>query len=391
VHALIRQAVEVDVGIDDVRVVAEAFRLGQQVALFVDKRLAVPGHVVGRFAAAGRGVQVGREAARRLLAHELVPIPALAHHDVRGRQVDQHRGAGHRGERGRRNRHPDVFADLDVEAEQRQVFDLEQQRWAEGHDRAEQVDLVASCAIRDTELPGFVKLAIIRQETLGHHAQHPAIRDHGGAIEELVVDPQRQADHQRDGHGLGGFDDLRQAVEAGVEQRALVEQVVAAVGRYAQLGESHQHGALLGCLARQAQGLLDIEARVGDAATRDSHRDAGKVVRVEVEESLVHWRHYPIATEVILNYRTHIVSSLLEVGQARWDALVNAQHDPNPFLSYAFLHALHESGSAAPDTGWQPQYIVLFDGEELAAALPLYVKGHSYGEYERLCRHAEVV
>jgi predicted N-acyltransferase len=83
-----------------------------------------------------------------------------------------------------------------------------------------------------------------------------------------------------------------------------------------------------------------------------------------------------------LNYRTHIVSSLAEVGQAAWDALVAAQGGPgNPFLSYAFLHALHESGSASPDTGWQPQYIVLFDGDALAAALPLYVKGHSYGEY----------
>jgi hypothetical protein len=85
--------------------------------------------------------------------------------------------------------------------------------------------------------------------------------------------------------------------------------------------------------------------------------------------------------DVILNYRTHIVSSLLDIGQQRWDALVASQENPNPFLSYAFLHALHESGSAAPETGWQPQYIVLFDGEELAAALPLYVKGHSYGEY----------
>jgi len=85
--------------------------------------------------------------------------------------------------------------------------------------------------------------------------------------------------------------------------------------------------------------------------------------------------------EVILNYRTHIVSTLSEIGQARWDGLVAQQAHPTPFLSYAFLHALHESGSAAPDTGWQPQYLLLFDGEELAAALPLYVKGHSYGEY----------
>jgi predicted N-acyltransferase len=89
-----------------------------------------------------------------------------------------------------------------------------------------------------------------------------------------------------------------------------------------------------------------------------------------------------------LNYRTHIVSSLSDVGQADWDGLVAQQAQANPFLSYAFLHALHESGSATPETGWQPQYIVLYEpdpdangGERLAAALPLYVKDHSYGEY----------
>jgi len=86
--------------------------------------------------------------------------------------------------------------------------------------------------------------------------------------------------------------------------------------------------------------------------------------------------------EAILNYRTHIVSDLSEVGQASWDALVQAQAAPTPFLSYAFLHALHISGSASPETGWQPQFLLLYDDKDaLAAALPLYVKGHSYGEY----------
>ena len=82
-----------------------------------------------------------------------------------------------------------------------------------------------------------------------------------------------------------------------------------------------------------------------------------------------------------MNYRTHIVSSLAEVGQAAWDALAVTQDKANPFLSYAFLHALHESGSASTEAGWQPQFIVLYDGETLAAAMPLYVKSHSYGEY----------
>jgi predicted N-acyltransferase len=81
------------------------------------------------------------------------------------------------------------------------------------------------------------------------------------------------------------------------------------------------------------------------------------------------------------HYRTRIISSLAEVGQPAWDALLAAQADATPFLSYAFLHALHESGSAAKDTGWEPQYLTLWQGDALKAALPLYLKYHSYGEY----------
>jgi predicted N-acyltransferase len=80
-----------------------------------------------------------------------------------------------------------------------------------------------------------------------------------------------------------------------------------------------------------------------------------------------------------MNYRTHIVSSLSEIGQDAWDGLALAQERSNPFLSYAFLHALHESGSASTESGWQPQFIALYDGDTLAAAMPLYVKMHSYG------------
>ncbi len=82
-----------------------------------------------------------------------------------------------------------------------------------------------------------------------------------------------------------------------------------------------------------------------------------------------------------MNYRTHIVSTLSDIGQAAWDALVASQDKANPFLSFAFLHAMHESGSASTESGWQPQFIVLYDGAVLAAAMPLYVKSHSYGEY----------
>jgi len=82
-----------------------------------------------------------------------------------------------------------------------------------------------------------------------------------------------------------------------------------------------------------------------------------------------------------VNYRTRIISTLSDIGQTSWDELIAAQAERNPFLSFAFLHALHESGSASPATGWQPQYLTLWRDRHLAAALPLYVKSHSYGEY----------
>jgi uncharacterized protein len=85
-----------------------------------------------------------------------------------------------------------------------------------------------------------------------------------------------------------------------------------------------------------------------------------------------------------MNYRTRIISSLSDIGQPAWDALLAEQTDVNPFLSYPFLDALHAAGCAAPATGWRPQYLTLWDDrqpDQLAAALPLYAKSHSYGEY----------
>ena len=52
-----------------------------------------------------------------------------------------------------------------------------------------------------------------------------------------------------------------------------------------------------------------------------------------------------------------------------------------PLLSHAFLSALHETGCAAPATGWRPSYLSAWRNGTLAGALPLYAKTHSYGEY----------
>lgn len=71
-------------------------------------------------------------------------------------------------------------------------------------------------------------------------------------------------------------------------------------------------------------------------------------------------------------------SGLGEVAASGWDALV----PPNdPFTTHAFLSTLEESGSVSPETGWQPLHLVIERQGQLIAAAPLYLKGHSYGEY----------
>lgn len=77
----------------------------------------------------------------------------------------------------------------------------------------------------------------------------------------------------------------------------------------------------------------------------------------------------------------HITRQPDSIDPAAWDALLACQAQPTPFMRHAFLAALHASGSAVPDTGWAPHFALLRQGDALAAACPLYVKPHSWGEY----------
>ncbi len=50
-------------------------------------------------------------------------------------------------------------------------------------------------------------------------------------------------------------------------------------------------------------------------------------------------------------------------------------------MRHAYLVALHASGSAVPRTGWSPRFVTVHRGGELVAAVPAYLKAHSWGEY----------
>jgi len=80
------------------------------------------------------------------------------------------------------------------------------------------------------------------------------------------------------------------------------------------------------------------------------------------------------------DYVTRVTSSPCEIETGAWNALL-ARAGGSPFMRHEYLAALHDSGSAVRATGWTPQFITLWHEGELAAACPLYLKAHSYGEY----------
>ncbi len=70
---------------------------------------------------------------------------------------------------------------------------------------------------------------------------------------------------------------------------------------------------------------------------------------------------------------------LRDLPAAQWNALLT---DAQPFVQHAFLSALEDSASVGPGTGWQAAHRLLVDAQgNLLAALPGYIKQHSYGEY----------
>ena len=72
------------------------------------------------------------------------------------------------------------------------------------------------------------------------------------------------------------------------------------------------------------------------------------------------------------------IQSMVQVDRADWNNLAGLGY---PFTRHEFLAALEESGSVSTETGWTPAHCLVMSGNELIAAMPLYCKQHSWGEY----------
>jgi hypothetical protein len=72
-----------------------------------------------------------------------------------------------------------------------------------------------------------------------------------------------------------------------------------------------------------------------------------------------------------------VVPRITDLDAGEWNALAS----DSPFVQHAFLDALETTGCVGAPIGWEPAHLALFRSGKLAAAMPLYVKHHSWGEF----------
>lgn len=74
-----------------------------------------------------------------------------------------------------------------------------------------------------------------------------------------------------------------------------------------------------------------------------------------------------------------ILERIADVPPSAWDALVTEAS--SPFVEHAWLSCLEDAGCVGGRTAWIPRHLALYDGKDLVAAAPAYVKLNSEGEF----------
>ena len=81
-----------------------------------------------------------------------------------------------------------------------------------------------------------------------------------------------------------------------------------------------------------------------------------------------------------MSFTLHVHDRVADIGREAWDACASPTGDP--FVSFDFLDACETSGSAVPREGWAGRHLALRDDtNRVLGVMPLWLKGHSQGEY----------
>ncbi len=81
-----------------------------------------------------------------------------------------------------------------------------------------------------------------------------------------------------------------------------------------------------------------------------------------------------------MSFTLQVHDRVADIGREAWDTCASPTGDP--FVSFDFLDACEASGSAVPQQGWAGRHLSLRDETgRVLGAMPLWLKGHSQGEY----------
>ncbi len=79
-----------------------------------------------------------------------------------------------------------------------------------------------------------------------------------------------------------------------------------------------------------------------------------------------------------MSVEVKIQDSISKIHQGQWNSL---NENNNPFISWEFFNALEKGHCLGQNTGWNPAYMTVEKDGTLSAALPLFIKTDSYGEF----------
>lgn len=80
----------------------------------------------------------------------------------------------------------------------------------------------------------------------------------------------------------------------------------------------------------------------------------------------------------MLSFQIH--KNITSIPKIQWNGLL-IDTEKNPFIRYEYLAALENSHSVHSENGWTPCHFTIWKDDQLVAAMPMYLKTHSYGEY----------
>lgn len=76
--------------------------------------------------------------------------------------------------------------------------------------------------------------------------------------------------------------------------------------------------------------------------------------------------------------KIEVCDRIEQIESKDWNVL---NQDSNPFLQYEFLSALERQHCVGHHFGWRPRHLLMHQDGRLIAAVPLYLKDNSYGEF----------